>query len=61
MMMILFCFVLDQQTELAFYIVHYWNNNETGRHVTPLWHIILSLKQVDMSLHSDTLSCLWNR
>ena len=35
------CFLLDQHAELEFYSASSLKQQSTGRHVAPLWHIIL--------------------
>jgi hypothetical protein len=44
------CFVLDQHAELDFYGASSLKQQSAGRHVTPLWHIILILSQPVLAL-----------
>jgi hypothetical protein len=43
-------FVLDQYAELDFYSASSLKQQSAGRHVVPLWHIILILSQSVLSL-----------
>ena len=44
------CFVLDQHTLVLFYSASSLKQQYTGRHVAPLWHIILILSQLVFAL-----------
>ena len=45
------CCVLGQNTELDLYNASSLTQQSAGRHVTPLWHIILSLIQSVFALY----------
>ena len=52
MMLMMVSFVLDQHTWLDFYCASSPKQQSVGRHVPPLWHIILILSQPVFALAS---------
>ena len=47
------CFVLDQHTELDFHSASPLKQQSAGRHVAPLWHIILITSQPVFALSPE--------